>query len=68
MSHSVPAIYEKGVLRLLHPLPLREQETVSLVVERVTTSDHDADSAQRQQTALERMLEETAELTPRSAD
>jgi len=62
MSHSVPAIYDNDVLCPLQPLPLREQEIVSLVVERATTSD--ADDAQHRQTALERMLEETAALPP----
>ncbi|MBI4748143.1 MAG: antitoxin family protein [Acidobacteria bacterium] len=42
MEITVEAIYEAGVLKLLHPLPqLREHEKVQLVIQTTTQNDRD---------------------------
>jgi predicted DNA-binding antitoxin AbrB/MazE fold protein len=40
MSHVVDAIYENGVLKLEHPLPLKEREKVHVTVESLTGARH----------------------------
>ena len=40
MTHVVDAIYENDVLKLCHPLPLKDQEKVRITVESVTPSTH----------------------------
>lgn len=40
MSHVVEATYEKGVLKLAKPLPLKDQEKVRVTVESLTAQGH----------------------------
>ena len=44
MTQHVNAIYEKGVLKPLAPLDLREQDLVSLAIEIVRVNGHNSDS------------------------
>jgi len=40
MSHIVEATYENGVLKLVQPLPLKDQERVRVTVESLSAGDH----------------------------
>ena len=40
MSHVVEAIYENGVLKLEHPLPLKDREKVRVTVESLALGGH----------------------------
>jgi len=40
MPHVVEAVYENGVLKPDHPLPLRDREKVRVTVESIATTGH----------------------------
>ncbi|MCE9547209.1 MAG: antitoxin family protein [Planctomycetia bacterium] len=40
MSHIVDAVYENGVLKLEHPLPLKNQEKVRVTIESIAVGTH----------------------------
>jgi len=40
MSHVVEATYENGVLKLVQPLPLKDQEKVRVTVESLSAGNH----------------------------
>ena len=59
MNETVRAVYEKGVLRPLRPLHLRERQTVQLQI----VTDEPAESANEAEAAI-RLLVAAGQLTP----